>query len=94
MHTLLQAVGLHVTGGFVTGGSVAGGSVTFGSVLSEFVTAVVTEIEERPYDFSVLHNEIEGICGFGFDIPDSNFSIAFVFLIRWSRHSLSQRHLS
>ena len=99
MHTLLQAVGLHVLGGFVTIGGhprvqdmlqtgsshifkgvvgvakVAGGSVNCGSVLGE--TVVVTEIEERPFDFSVVDNEF--ICGF--DKSDSRFSIVFVFLI-------------
>ena len=93
MHPLLQAVGLHVTGGFVArglvpGGSVAGGPVNCGSVLGEFVTVVGNEIEERLFAFQWLIMNLKELVGLINQILD--FQFVFVFLIRWSKHSSSQ----
>ena len=71
VHDVLQTVSSHLFEGVVTGGS-----VNCGSVLGE--TVVVNEIEDRPFDFSVVDTEIR----FGFDRSVSRFSMVFVFLIR------------
>ena len=73
---VLQTVSSHLFEGVIGVAEVAGGAVNCGSVLGE--TVVVNEIEERPFDFSVVDTEIS--CGF--DKSVSRFSIVFVFLIR------------
>ena len=67
VHDVLQTVSSHLFEGVVTGGSVNCG-----------LTVVVNEIEERPFDFSVVVTEIR----FGFDKSVSRFSMVFVFLMR------------